>query len=146
MSHFKPTAVDELSRGLSLGYVGTDMNVDFTCGCGYIPMRLAVSEFARKSAELARVPTIITTSKDGLPSFQYQYPSPIASRSTCATLVGKCRNHMSMAVRHQRDIPSPVTGRGNKISKMILGAVSRYHGLICSSRNVSRPLLCLQIC
>lgn len=134
----------ELSRELSLGYVGSEVYVDFTCGYGYLPMKLAVSEFTPKSDKLARVPTITTESTDRVPFFQYQYPPPIASRSTCDDLIEKCRSHVKQVVKHQRSKPNPATETGNEISKMVMEAISRYHGSICPSRNVSLVPMVLQ--
>ena len=129
--------MDKLSHELSLGFVGLDVEIDLTCGRGYLPMKLTVSEFAPKSDELARIPAITTQSTEGLPSFEYQHPPPIAFRSTYADLTEKCRDHIELVVRRQQQTLNLVTWRGNKISKIILEAISRYHRSICPSRNVS---------
>jgi hypothetical protein len=113
------------------------VEIDLTCGRGYLSMKLTVSEFAPKSDELARIPAITTQSTDRVPSFEYQYPPPIAFRSTYAELTEKCRAHIELVVRRQQHTLNLVAWRGNKISKMILEAVSRYHRSIRPPSNVS---------
>jgi hypothetical protein len=129
--------VGELSHQLSLGFVGTEFEVELTCGGRYLPLKLAVSEFALKSDELARNPTVTTESTDGQPSFQYQYSPPIAFRSTRADLLEKCRSHIKLVVRHERNTPGSVSASSNMISKTILEAVSRYRRSSCHLSHVS---------
>jgi hypothetical protein len=138
VSHLEPTAVGELFREISHGYVGTDIYVDFSCGYGCLPMRLSVSEFTLKSSKGAGVPTIVAESRDRMSSFQYQYPSPIASRSSHADLVEKCGNYVR---KHQQNMPIPTPWRRSEISKMVVAVVSRYHFSASSSRNVSWLIL-----
>lgn len=49
VSHLRPKSVDQLSSGVSLGFVGTDIEVGLSCGSQHIPINLVVSEFAPKS-------------------------------------------------------------------------------------------------
>jgi hypothetical protein len=128
--------VGKLSRELSLGFIGIDVEVDFTCGCEYPPMKLAVSEFVPKSDDLARAPTLTTGSLDRVASFQYQYPPPIASRIAFTDLIETCRNHVKLVVMQQRKMRSPLAQRGNKLSKDILEAIIRYHGSASPPSNV----------
>jgi hypothetical protein len=128
ISHLELAAVGKLSREISLGFTGIDAEVEFTCGCGYPPLKLVVSEYVPTSEDLARAPIIATGSSDRVPCFQYQYPPPIASKSTFTDLVETCRSHIKLVVRHQRNIRSPIAERGNGLSRMILEAIIRYHG------------------
>ena len=136
ISHLELAAVGKLSRELSLGFTGIDAEVEFTCGYGYPPLKLVVSEFAPTNEDLARAPIIATGSSDRVPCFEYQYPPPIASKSTFRDLIETCRSHVKLVVRHQRNMRSPVAERGNELSRTILEAIIRYHGSASFPNNV----------
>ncbi|KAE9378477.1 hypothetical protein N431DRAFT_528799 [Stipitochalara longipes BDJ] len=134
VSHLRHNSVSKLSSELSLGFVGIDIDVGLTCGSEYPPLYLAVSEFAPKSYQVTRVPTIITRSANDLPLFEDCYPPPIAFRSACNDLVERCRNHIKLVIKQERNCPGLITESGHKINRLSLKAIARYHGSARSSR------------
>lgn len=137
VSYLDLVAVGKLSHELSLGFVGNDAEVNFTCGYGYPPMKLVVSEFVPASDRLARAPTLTPgSSLDSALSFQYQYPPPIASRIKFKDLIETCRHHVELVVMYQRNTRRPVSNRGNELSRKVLEVIVRYHKSVRLATNV----------
>jgi hypothetical protein len=141
VSHLRYNSVDQLSSELSLGFVGVDIEVALTCGSEYLPLNLAVSEFAPKSNQVDRVPTISTQSMNGLPLFEYQSPLPIAFRGAYIDLLERCRNHIQLVVERERNLPDLITQRGHKINRLTLKVITRYRRSLHPSRSVSQILV-----
>lgn len=140
VSHLGPKSVEQLSSELSLGFVGIDIEVALTCGSEYPPLNLAVSEFALKSDQAARIATVNIQSQNDLPLFEYRCPPPIASRSAYNDLFERCRNHIKLVVKQERALPSPILKQGHEISRLALKAITRHCGSIPHASAVSQIL------
>lgn len=141
VSHLRPKSVDQLSSEVSLGFVGTDIEVGLTCGSQNIPINLAVSEFAPKSHQAIPVATISDKSFNGEPLFEYQSPPPIAFNKSETDLLERCRNHVKFVVKRERTSQAPIAERSHKIRRLILKAITRYLGSVRPSKTVSEILL-----
>jgi hypothetical protein len=101
VSHLRPKSVDQLSSEVSLGFVGTDIEVGLSCGSQHIPINLVVSEFAPKSHQAIPVATISDKSFNGEPLLEYQSPPPIAFNKSETDLLERCRNHVKFVVKRE---------------------------------------------
>jgi len=141
VSHLRPQSVGQLSSEVSLGFVGTNIEVGLTCGSQHIPINLAVSEFAPKSHQAIAVATISDESFNGEPLFEYQCPLPIAFSKSETDLLGRCRNHVKFVVNRERTSQAPIAERSHKIRRLILEAITRYLGSERPSKTVSEILV-----
>ncbi|CZR53493.1 uncharacterized protein PAC_03372 [Phialocephala subalpina] len=122
VSYLRSKSVNQLSSELSLGFVGVDFEVALTCGSEYPPLNLAVSEFALKSDQAARVATC---------------PPPIAVSGAYTDLLERCRNHIKLVVKQERTLQRPILKHGHKISRLTLKAIARHYGSVPSSSTTS---------
>jgi len=140
VSYLRSESVDQLSSDISLGFVGINIEVALTCGSEYPPLNLAVSEFALKSDQVACVAALNTQSTNDLPLFEYRCPPPIASSSAYSDLFERCRNHIKLVVKRERNLPGPILKQGHEINRLTLKAIARYCVSVPHSNMVSQIL------
>jgi hypothetical protein len=137
VSDFKPAAVDELSEQLSGGFFGASLELQLTCGRDHLPVTLTVKEFAPRCDGAALISTIDPKSRDGVASFQYKYPPPIAIQSGQANTVEQYRKHFMALFEQDTSTLNLCPQKSCEILNPILSAICGYYQSLGPLKNVS---------